>query len=579
MRESDFCIPSSNKAVISITPSWYDRRALDTHSDYALYSSLSHLANLAQSSPKVRESLACDGGLERITRILKEGKVKRIPESFQLSKWQQALLCVVNIGVRGSESVRNRVVESDIVPVLVTVLCNALENIVLTHRQASSHIRHRGYSAATPIVSDQFQTSARAVGETTGRRTSRELTRQYEERNDTLNTRAVPESTDHITREQVFQPDDAPSGFQATRTVYPSRSQIQGLARIDDSWSSTPPQASSSQTEVHSLRQPSVSAETTSSSVRESVPLPRSGLQSAAVFFESDLNDSDSTSSAVEDAIESRTPVQRSADTAGPLPVNMHSAFESEITPRLASQIEASISVPAQDILDNDMTIRETQTDAADTTAAMQDRAPTSWDQDVIWSLRLLAYLSKYPYLRPEFSRSHDVPSLRQNLKFYDAHTAVGSLIGTYEPMDEDLSDTLRLPFNIFQLVEKFTMRIHADESTYWAGVIMRNSCRRHDVKGGVRQCAYLECGKWEEKNKQFAKCRRCRRTKYCSKACQSKAWKGHRYWCTNTSSPDRAEGTVHNAVSNTNGPNTDHNTTSIDSISDQPAAHAMISS
>jgi hypothetical protein len=66
----------------------------------------------------------------------------------------------------------------------------------------------------------------------------------------------------------------------------------------------------------------------------------------------------------------------------------------------------------------------------------------------------------------------------------------------------------------------------------YWAGVVMRNLCRKDDSRGGIRQCAYWQCGKWEEYTRQFAKCRRCRRTKYCSKECQKGAWGSHRFWC-----------------------------------------------
>ena len=41
-------------------------------------------------------------------------------------------------------------------------------------------------------------------------------------------------------------------------------------------------------------------------------------------------------------------------------------------------------------------------------------------------------------------------------------------------------------------------------------------------------------CGKWESYPREFAKCRRCRKAKYCGKECQSTAWsEGHRFWCS----------------------------------------------
>ncbi|KAF9300763.1 hypothetical protein BGZ74_007529 [Mortierella antarctica] len=117
-------------------------------------------------------------------------------------------------------------------------------------------------------------------------------------------------------------------------------------------------------------------------------------------------------------------------------------------------------------------------------------------EDDILHSLQLLAYLSKYPSLRSAF------------------HTDSGS--------------------NVFAIVEKFTHRaMHPPEIQYWAGVIMRNACRKDDTRKGIRQCAYTGCGKWETKPREFAKCRRCRKAKYCSKQCQSKAWnEGHRWWC-----------------------------------------------
>ena len=102
------------------------------------------------------------------------------------------------------------------------------------------------------------------------------------------------------------------------------------------------------------------------------------------------------------------------------------------------------------------------------------------------------------------------------------------------EEEDETCEEEYTLPndLNIFPLVEKFTVRYHSTDMQYWAGVVMRNLCRKDDTRGGIRQCAYYQCGKWEEYTRQFAKCRRCRRTKYCSKECQKSAWAYHRHWC-----------------------------------------------
>ncbi|OAV96929.1 hypothetical protein PTTG_26192 [Puccinia triticina 1-1 BBBD Race 1] len=104
------------------------------------------------------------------------------------------------------------------------------------------------------------------------------------------------------------------------------------------------------------------------------------------------------------------------------------------------------------------------------------------------------------------------------------------------------------LASNVFSYVERFTHQrlphdVHSpsipSEIQYWAGVIMRNACRKDETRGGIRQCANMQCGRWEQVPREFAKCRRCRKAKYCSKNCQSRAWQhGHRFWCST-----RAEG------------------------------------
>lgn len=109
------------------------------------------------------------------------------------------------------------------------------------------------------------------------------------------------------------------------------------------------------------------------------------------------------------------------------------------------------------------------------------------------------------------------------------------------------MSRPLTQSTNIFSLVERFTFRPSPNETLlpspppllppeiqYWAGVIMRNACRKDESRGGIRQCANMLCGKWENTPREFAKCRRCRKAKYCGKECQSRAWaEGHRFWCS----------------------------------------------
>jgi len=140
-------------------------------------------------------------------------------------------------------------------------------------------------------------------------------------------------------------------------------------------------------------------------------------------------------------------------------------------------------------------------------------------DDDVLMGLQLLAYISKYCDLRHYFQATHLVPRLRIDR---DVEKAYGPLTGDQclpEPTDDDMEEYLQADdVNIFPLVEKFTVPHHSKDMQSWACVVMRNLCRKDDARGGTRQCANYKCGKWEDFPRQFAKCRRCKRTKYCSK-------------------------------------------------------------
>ena len=173
------------------------------------------------------------------------------------------------------------------------------------------------------------------------------------------------------------------------------------------------------------------------------------------------------------------------------------------------------------------------------TPANAQVLAAMPRDEDVLMSLQLLAYVSKYCNLRKYFQQSHLVPKLKIGKELHLLDQDDNSCHAqAEESCEDDEEEEYLLPddFNIFPLVEKFTVRHHSQDMQYWAGVVMRNLCRKDDTRGGIRQCAYYQCGKWEEFTRQFAKCRRCRRTKYCSKECQKSAWVYHRHWCVEAS-------------------------------------------
>ncbi|KAF9068687.1 hypothetical protein BDP27DRAFT_1421677 [Rhodocollybia butyracea] len=151
MRESNFAFPNQNKACVCITSQLYDRRALDTTSPLPLFNSLTHLTYLTSTSPRIREIMTMDGGLERLVRLLHEFCLcppppenpslfyGLAPPSARPSKpsptlnptsfdkhaayrFSLAFQCVVNIGVRGSEPIRSRVVQAGTLEVVGCIL-------------------------------------------------------------------------------------------------------------------------------------------------------------------------------------------------------------------------------------------------------------------------------------------------------------------------------------------------------------------------------------------------------------------------------------------------------------------------
>ncbi|KAJ7071770.1 hypothetical protein B0H15DRAFT_793342, partial [Mycena belliarum] len=240
-------------------------------------------------------------------------------------------------------------------------------------------------------------------------------------------------------------------------------------------------------------------------------------------------------------------------------------------------------------------------------------------DEDVLLSLQLLAYLSKYPHVRQAFykrrngfhpasalalaaAKAADAPEQPmpkppemvrekgrqgpggQQLAFFRAFGVAGKekekgkspassssrgshvAASTATPAGSTSAAARpALETNVFSLVERFTFRPSSSETDlpnpppklpqeiqYWAGVIMRNACRKDDSRGGIRQCANMLCGRWEEYPREFAKCRRCRKAKYCGKECQSTAWsEGHRFWCSAKEGDEAPDATAATLASN----------------------------
>ncbi|TKX24938.1 MYND-type zinc finger protein samB [Elsinoe australis] len=552
MRENNFSIPNANKASVGITPALYDRRALDCTSTLPLINSLNNLAYLTTSSARIRDILTVDGGVERLVCILKEGRSK---DAMEMWKWNLAFQCVVNIGVRGSEAVRTRVVEADMVPVVATILDNYI--------QAIEKCREKEMA--------QYPTRQRSSSQTRRSHTKPHSRRQQPP---PIEIPQQPATQVHEHRRQLSTPQNETvftsspfgnniSGFgiRPVQDIDRLPSMLPTLNTIElSSQPVSPSTPSAARTQETVPRRPSIRHQLSVSGpnwedeqVEESLPetsdnntaspdpvvgiqndvvmqdadeaIPRGGSATPVTLTAPTISVVDEFNSHIDDS-RTTTPTQQNFNPIQPLPpVNVVNATPPNVRQTLDSYYGRLPALPN-----------------------LLSALPR--DEDVIMSLQLLAYVSKYCNLRSYFQATHLVPRLKvgPELSALDSTdpNAGRTAAQLQADWDNEFVDSGEEAYNIFPLIEKFTVRVpsssrnplhptspqQCDTMQYWAGVVMRNLCRKDESRGGIRQCAYWKCGKWEQWPRQFAKCRRCRRTKYCSKDCQKGAWGTHRFWC-----------------------------------------------
>lgn len=427
MRESNFSFPSHNRAAVCITSALYDRRALDCTAPLPLCNSLTHLTYLTSTSPRIREILTVDGGLERLVRVLK------IPIKYNdrtaVFRWSLSFQCVVNVGVRGSEAIRNRVVEAGMVPVVIGIL----------ERYLKATERAKGATSAEHHLQPLHHHGSQHA----------------RSHSDNLTARQRPPAINLSLANGIA----GPTGIVGVTTPTTPSMQDGSSETIQASAQGEP------------FATQSIPPSPTSNFAADHLQLVRAdNLNPPPAVTRLGFGSDDILQPQVDDAIENvETPV---VIPSGTLPLDSD-----------------QVNIP------HAPTMRPHPFVAANANVSPEDQETLRREDDIMLSLQLLAYLSKYSHLRTNF------------------HTAYSK--------------------NVFSVVEQFTYRTYPQEIQYWAGVIMRNACRKDESRGGVRQCAYMSCGKWEKYPREFAKCRRCRKAKYCSKLCQSRAWaEGHRWWC-----------------------------------------------
>jgi hypothetical protein len=622
MREVNFSIPNANKASVGITTALYDRRALDCTSTLPLINSLNNLAYLTTSSGRIRDILTVDGGIERLVCILKEGRSKDMMEMW---KWNLAFQCIVNIGVRGSEAVRTRVVEADMVPVIATILDNYFKVMDKTKERTETQSKSK-----CPFSKSFSRSSNRTeAGEQRSSRSRRhapppisipdnlpppEADEPVSETTPTANTAALslgsPPARAVLLRHHSHHGSIGGSSQFSSPSLQDNRHQrpptssvtlqsnagpvfVAPVRDIDRLPSMIPQLHAELSSQPQSPTTPGApvqrddSVRTAASAIR---PRRRPSIRHQLSISGSDDDgqiesvSDDSTGPGVEPVVGIQADIVMQdivddIDLLEPQPngvtlPDVSSTDDQTFSIAHRSTADGSMVNPAATPTQGQTNLPQTQlpppVNAVNATPPNLNAA--TWypsrglpfdrpaasvlaamprDEDVLMSLQLLAYVSKYCNLRSYFQQSRLVSRLQigNELSLLDGHNTFGAPAPkTQEELDDEWDNEFvkkpgETPYNIFPLIEKFTAKPSSSRHStsaspqqgdmqYWAGVVMRNLCRKDDSRGGIRQCAYWQCGKWEEYTRQFAKCRRCRRTKYCSKECQKGAWGSHRFWC-----------------------------------------------
>lgn len=563
MRECNHRSVLLNRASITITSTIYDRRALDCHSDVPLINSLNHLTYLASNSAKVRETIATDGALERLVSILHgcylplhdlafiedrqhDSALLNVVKKKKLAvvawKWTLAFQCLVLTGTRGTESIRKEVVKSGIIPILATVLDNYL-------------IYNRNYDYFKDKKLDSDFASVRYL----------EFTQHLNEQ-EFGDSRGEMQSKDPDFKEfwqrerlRAFLGDDIPSFTQDKRGT---------------SFKNCEPKISSLSCDVTQLMARFVSLpefkdlafdERLDDNIVISIPrefyfgriVPKTddvtwSLQLLAFISKytymkphlqnTHLVDSLSFRRILERTEEPKALVFPKALTFDCLdlsPLNIEESSETRKThdlqeedpylieirdlctkPENKAQVELPNSNMFQDFIFHSMDKEKAEGNCK------EGKGLTEWEKGRCHRMKREACMVE------SFEQNWDYNTVSKELDSQTWSNFVNSEI-----------------LNLFPLVERFTAKKGNDrDMTYWSSVIMRNSCRKNEITG-VRQCANFNCGKWEEYPKQFAKCRRCKRTKYCSRECQLKSWNYHRYWCQEVGSSSTGANTTVNAT------------------------------
>lgn len=563
MREVNFSIPSANKASVGITTALYDRRALDCTSTLPLINSLNNLAYLTTSSGRIRDILTVDGGIERLVCILKEGRSKDMMEMW---KWNLAFQCIVNIGVRGSEAVRTRVVEADMVPVIATILDNYLqvaekskERMEYESRRKCPFSSSRGFSrssnrteshehrlgrsrrqAPPPIAIPQSGENAEADepnSATTPTAPTANLSLSSPPDRSVFSRQPVQQrSNGRVQFSSPSPPERQAEPAISTMTLQSNAGNtfVRPVRDIDRLPSMLTPlhadlssQPQSPTTPVATVQRPGSPRASASRTRRR--PSIRHHLSISGSEDDGQVEESvseESTGGDVEPVvgIQGDIVMQDIADDEGLLDaqttlnvqdvtstddetfnITHHSVTDGSLVNPGATPTQAQMNIPAAPPLPPQVnamnatppSMHQTPTWFPSRGLPLDRSTPTSIlaamprDEDVLMSLQLLAYVSKYCNLRSYFQQSRLVPRLKigNELKTLDPdYNLATDAPATQEELDDEWDNEFvkkpgEQPYNIFPLIEKFTAKTsssrHANPASaphgdmqYWASTL-----------------------------------------------------------------------------------------------------------
>ncbi|KAL3229178.1 hypothetical protein RNJ44_02265 [Nakaseomyces bracarensis] len=538
MRDSEHRSISNNRPVITITSTVYDRRALDIESTIPLINSLNHLTYLTSNSGKIRETVANDGALERLVAILhnchlslyeilnkdlehvsKHERGQNIYKRKRLAlcswKWTLAFQCLVLTGTRGTEQIRKKVVLAGVIPVLATVL----DNYLLFHQDYD-------FIKDEPVGID--------INEILSWNSYRLLRKNPEE--------SFEEYLAYIMGHDKLKPTEFKK-FDVEELTAP----VMTLATdFRDIWKKFDDSELAKELGVSGNNKDNCFFEEDEDKYLVSAPrnffigkiIPKQddviwSLQLLAfitkyTYMKQKLQNVELVDSLSFRGIIDRYKKRRAATYSNNLaPLTISKSDPESNSEEEGSSSENDTDVPSIETSFTNPVVQEIYS-ASKKCKEEEEKKNTNKPccRNIIVNLRSCLQ-TKSKQINHHFDKRWKYAKMSKKL---DEKTWV-SLVS-------------KKLVNSFPLVEKYTVSDrNPHDIIYWSSVIMRNSCRKNEATG-VRQCANFSCGKWEQYPREFAKCRRCKRTKYCSRECQLQAWKHHRYWCHEVGSSNKT-GTV----------------------------------